>query len=187
MDDILFNLGLVKENTGHENMKVLAIDIGFHNMGLVLAECGNGPTIEVEFMKKVSLEDYKYIYSNDFVDLVPLFVDDHKDIFDKAERILIERQPPQGFTNIEILLNYMFKDKVLLISPLTIHSHFGMRHLNYEERKERMLVMMGKYIDLDTIPYERKHDIADAYCMIMYYNFKISVHFFDRFRYQRTS
>jgi len=164
-------------------MKVLAIDIGFHNMGLVLAECGNGPVIEIEYMKKVSLEDYKYIYSNDFVDLVPLFVDDHREVFDKAERILIERQPPQGFTNIEILLHYMFKDKVLLISPLTIHAHFGMGHLNYEERKERVLVKMGKYIDLDTIPYERKHDIADAYCMLLYYNFKTSVHFFDRFRF----
>ena len=46
-------------------MKILAIDIGYHNMGLVLAEAGNGPKIEVEYMKKVSLEEYKYIYSND--------------------------------------------------------------------------------------------------------------------------
>jgi len=70
-------------------MKVLAIDIGYHNMGLVLAECGNGPQIDIEYIKKVSLEDYKYIYSNDIVDLIPLFVDEHKEIFDKAERILI--------------------------------------------------------------------------------------------------
>ena len=44
-------------------------------MGLVLAECGNGPQIDIEYVKKVSLEYYKYIYSNDFVDLIPLFVD----------------------------------------------------------------------------------------------------------------
>ena len=163
-------------------MKVLAIDIGFHNMGLVLAECGNGPVIEVEYMKKVSLEDYKYIYSNDFVDLVPLFVDDHREVFDKAERILIERQPPQGFTNIEILLNYMFKDKVTLISPVSMHMHFGMRHLDYEERKERTVLIAEKYLD-DEIPYERKHDIADAFCMIVYFNFKVTTHIFDKFRY----
>ena len=52
-------------------MKVLAIDIGYHNMGLVLAECGKAPDLDIEFFKKVSLEDYKYIYSNDIVDLVP--------------------------------------------------------------------------------------------------------------------
>jgi hypothetical protein len=164
-------------------MKVLAIDIGYHNMGLVLAECGKGPKVDVEFMKKVSLEDYKYIHSNDIVDLIPLFVEDHRFIFDaSADTILIERQPPGGFTNIEVLLNYMFKDKVILVSPVSMHTHFGMRHLNYEERKERTVSIADKYIEGE-IPYERKHDIADALCMILYYNFRVSVHFFDKFRF----
>jgi hypothetical protein len=165
----------------HKDMKVLAIDIGYHNMGLVLAEAGKGPKVDVEFIKKVSLGDYKYIYSNDIVDLVPLFVDAHKHIFEAADTILIERQPPGGLTNIEVLLHYMFKDKVILVSPVSMHTHFGMRHLNYEERKERTVSIADKYIDGE-IPYERKHDIADALCMIVYYNFKVSVHFFDRFR-----
>ena len=47
-----------------------------------------------------------------------------QDIFDSADKILIERQPPGGFTNIEILLNYMFKDKVTLISPVSMHMSF---------------------------------------------------------------
>ena len=118
-------------------MRVLAIDIGFHNMGLVLAEFEDNPNIRVEYIKKVSLEDYKYLRTNDMVDLVPLFVEDHQDIFDSADKILIERQPPGGFTNIEILLHYMFKDKVVLVSPVSMHTHFGMRHLDYEQRKER--------------------------------------------------
>ena len=162
-------------------MKVLAIDIGYHNMGLVLAECIKGTKLKVDFIKKVSLEDYKYIYTNDFVDLIPLFVDDHKQIFEEANTILIERQPPGGFTNIEILLHYMFKDKVILVSPVSMHTHFGMRHLNYEERKERTISIASKYIVGD-IPYERKHDIADALCMIIYHHFRTSVHFFDQFR-----
>ena len=163
-------------------MKILAIDIGYHNMGLVLADSEAGPKIEVEYVKKVSLGDYKYIQSNDFVDLIPLFVEDHRHIFDAADKILIERQPPGGFQNIEILLHYMFKDKVSLISPVSMHTHFGMRHLDYEERKERTVSMTEKYLK-DDIPYERKHDIADAFCMIMYYNFKVTTHIFDKFRY----
>jgi len=163
-------------------MKVLAIDIGYHNMGLVLAESGNGPKIEVCYVKKVSLEDYKYIKSNDFVDLIPLFVEDHQDIFDSAEKILIERQPPGGFQNIEILLHYMFRDKVSLISPVSMHTHFGIRHLDYDQRKERTVSIAEKYIDGE-IPYERKHDIGDALCMIVYHNFRNTVHFFDKFRY----
>jgi hypothetical protein len=163
-------------------MKVLAIDIGYHNMGLVVADCGKSPNIDVNYIKKVSLEDYKHLGSNDIVDLVPLMVDDHRDIFDEAETILIERQPPGGFTNIEVLLNYMFRDKVKLVSPVSMHTHFGMRHLNYDERKERTTSLAERYTNVN-IPYERKHDIADAICMLMYHNFKISVHFFDQFKY----
>ena len=163
-------------------MRVLAIDIGYHNMGLVLAEFEDDPKIHVKCMKKVSLEDYKYIRSNDFVDLIPLFVEDHQELFDSADKILIERQPPGGFTNIEILLHYMFRDKVVLVSPVSMHTHFGMRHLDYEERKERTVLITEKYLK-DDIPYERKHDIADAFCMIVYYNFKVTTHIFDKFRY----
>ena len=163
-------------------MKVLAIDIGYHNMGMVLAMSESGPKIEVEYIKKVNLEDYKYIQTNDFVDLIPLFVEDHREIFDAADKILIERQPPGGFTNIEILLHYMFKDKVTLISPVSMHTHFGMRHLDYDQRKERTVSIAEKYIE-DDIPYERKHDIADALCMVVYDNFKSCVHFFDKFKY----
>jgi len=128
-------------------MKILAIDIGYHNMGLVLAESLTGPKIVVEYMKKVSLEDYKYLKTNDFVDLVPLFVEDHQHLFDAAEKILIERQPPGGFTNIEILLHYMFKDKVKLVSPVSMHTHFGIRHLDYEERKERTVSLAQKFLN----------------------------------------
>jgi len=163
-------------------MRVLAIDIGYHNMGLVLAEFEDNPNIRVEYIKKVSLEDYKYLRTNDMVDLVPLFVEDHQDIFDAADKILIERQPPGGFTNIEILLHYMFKDKVVLVSPVSMHTHFGMRHLDYEQRKERTVSITEKYLKGE-IPYERKHDIADAFCMIVYYNFKVTTHIFDRFRF----
>ena len=161
-------------------MKVLSIDIGYHNMGIVFAEC-SGPKITVEYIKKVSLEDYKYIKTNGFIDIIPLFVEDHKDLFDRADKILIERQPPGGFTNMEILVHYMCKDKVTLVSPVSMHVHFGMRHLNYEERKERTVSIAERYIGGD-IPYERKHDIGDALCMIIYDNFRTSVHIFDRFR-----
>ena len=163
-------------------MRVLAIDIGYHNMGLVLAEFEDDPKIYVKCMKKASLEDYKYIRSNDFIDLIPLFVEDHQELFDSADKILIERQPPGGFTNIEILLHYMFRDKVVLVSPVSMHTHFGMRHLDYEERKERTVSMTEKYLK-DDIPFDRKHDIADAFCMIMYFNFKVTTHIFDKFRY----
>ena len=76
----------------------------------------------------------------------------------------------------------MFRDKVSLISPVSMHTHFGIRHLDYDQRKERTVSIAEKYIDGE-IPYERKHDIGDALCMIVYHNFRNTVHFFDKFRY----
>jgi hypothetical protein len=76
----------------------------------------------------------------------------------------------------------MFKEKVLLVSPVSMHVRFGMRHLDYEERKERTVAIAEKYIEGE-IPYERKHDIADALCMIVFDNFRSCVHFFDKFKY----
>ena len=78
--------------------RVLSIDIGFHNLGLVLASWArkNAP-LEIEIAKKVSLEDFKYIApSNEIAHLVPLFVDAHQVLFDSADVILIERQPLVG-------------------------------------------------------------------------------------------
>ena len=167
-------------------MKVLSIDIGYHNMGLVLAECPlKGDGVVVEFAKRINLEDYKYnAETNEIADLVPLFVEDHQYIFDAAQKILIERQPPGGFTNIQTLLHYMFKDRVILVSPVSLHTHFGMRHLNYDERKERTESIASKYIAWDIPEGERRHDISDALCMILYFNFRAGVHIFDRFRFK---
>ena len=49
-------------------------------------------------------------------------------------------------------------------------------------RKDRTVEIASKHMK-EEIPYERKHDIADALCMILYHNFKISVHIFDQFKY----
>jgi len=166
-------------------MKVLSIDIGYHNMGLVLAECPmKGPGVVVEFAKRINLEDYKmHSPSNEIADLVPLFVEDHQFIFNAAEKILIERQPPGGFTNTQTLLHYMFRDRVVLVSPVSLHTHFGMRELDYDQRKERTESIASKYIEWDIPEGERRHDISDALCMILYFNFRAGVHVFDKFRY----
>jgi hypothetical protein len=171
-------------------MRVLAVDIGWHNMGLVLAETPlKGPDVKVEFYKKVSLADYKDLgESNDVVHLVPLFVDDHHFIFQSADVILIERQPPSGLTAIQTLLHYILskehRKRVIIISPNSLHVHFGISHLTYEQRKERTEAILARHVNLDDIPGDRKHDIADAMCMILYYNFENGVHFFDRFKFK---
>ena len=58
----------------------------------------------------------------------------------------------------------MFRDKDKLISPVSMHLHFGIINLDYDERKERTISLAERCLK-EEIPYERKYDIADAVCM----------------------
>ena len=164
-------------------MKILAIDVGYHNIGVCFADCSSS-VVKVEMIKKVSLEDFKFSTdSNELVDLVPAFCEAHEILFETADVVLVERQPPQGLKAIEALIHYMYKPKVVLVSPNSLHAHFGIAHLNYDERKVRVEKIASHYIKHLECPWERKHDIADAVCMVVYYHFRNSVHIFDRFRF----
>ena len=166
-------------------MKILAIDVGYHNIGVCFADCSSG-FVNVELIKKVSLEEYKFaVDSSELVDLVPAFCEAHEILFDTADVVLVERQPPKGLKAIEVLLHFMYKSKVVLVSPTSLHTHFGMAHLNYDQRKERVEKIASHYVKDLPCPWERKHDIADAVCMVVYYNFRQSVHAFDRFRFTK--
>ena len=44
--------------------------------------------------------------------------------------------------------------------------NFRFNHLEYEDRKDRVVKIASKYITLPDIT--RQHDIADAFCMILY-------------------
>jgi len=154
-------------------MQVLAIDVGYHNLAIVVAQC-NKTEIKIDFCKKVSLEDYKYIQSNDFVDLVPLMLNDYKKYFETSEQILIERQPIGGFTDIQTLIHYIHRDKTILISPNSMHKYFGFDNLDYDQRKEQTVKIATPYLEDNEYFHrlERKHDIADAVCMILFQNYR---------------
>ena len=156
-----------------KDMKLLGIDIGYYNIGLVLAQC-NKEKVNVLYVQKVDLTQYKSREAPELSDMIHGFVTDYADTFCRADQVLIERQPPGGLTSVEVLLHYIFRHKAILISPVSMHAHFNIGHLDYEQRKERTELIASKYIK-DSSYYdrlERKHDIADALCMILYQNFK---------------
>ena len=160
-------------------MQILAIDIGYHNLAIVVAECDK-TEIKIKFCEKVSLQDYKYIHSNDLVDLIPLMLDDpkYKSWFDSSEQILIERQPLDGLLAVQTLIHHILRDKnPILVSPNAMHKHFGFGKLDYDQRKERTVKIATPYLEDNEYfqRLERKHDIADAICMILFQNYHNSI------------
>jgi hypothetical protein len=102
-------------------------------------------------------------------DYIDHFVQEHP-FLHEADIILLERQPPVGITNVQDLLFVRFRKKVKLISPNAVHSFFKLNN-NYDFRKKQTEEIAKLYLS-DIFQYndnERKHDIADAMVMILYF------------------
>ena len=155
-------------------MLYTAIDVGYKNLGLIQVELNQTATavVSTTFMKKIDISrtkcknNCKIPHTNEVADLISHFIEEYQYVLNTADVILMERQPPGGLTNIEALLFFIFRNKIKLISPNSVHCHFGFGHLDYERRKERVVSIASKHITLPDIT--RKHDIADAFCMILY-------------------
>ncbi len=166
-------------------MKVLTIDIGVHHLGLVLSELSDDFThAEIKWFElvnitlfthnKISKDDCKLYHTKTFADWITHCVQEWEIYFDQADKILIERQPPMGFVVLEQLLFYRFRDKSVLISPTSLHCHFGIRECDYEERKKQTVRIILETGLLDNHQekfdaLERQHDITDSVCMLIFW------------------
>ena len=103
-------------------------------------------------------------------DYLDHFIQEKQNLFDTADIILIERQPPVGITNVQDLLFTKFRSKVLLISPNSVHKYFKLSS-EYLVRKIESEKISEIYLSNFTNFSNniRKHDISDALLMIIFY------------------
>lgn len=158
---------------------IVGIDIGYHNLGLVKTTISEKGEPTVILAKRIDLTNLKCPnctvtpHTNDVADLVAHFIHQyHDDVLNPADTILLERQPPGGLTSVEALLLFAYRSKTVLVSPNSMHKHFGIGVLDYENRKLRTEEIAGDYFTPDLKTYwnqVRKHDMADAMCMILYF------------------
>jgi len=159
-------------------MLIGAIDIGYTNLGLVLAQVDHYKIKHVYFCKRINIGNYhcknkdcKVPHTREVCDLVTHFAQDYKQVLDSCEILLVERQPPGGLGNVEALICYLFRPKIHWISPTSMHKHHMISHLDYEGRKVKTEQIAKKWLGgkVDYDKEVRKHDMADAMCMIMFW------------------
>lgn len=146
---------------------LVSIDIGYSNMAIVELTT-DFKNFTVNNVHKIDLSNFneREVYMS-----MIKFISEYKEVFDNSDLILIERQPPQGLTNIQDILAYNFSSKVKLICPRSMHKHFMISKLDYDSRKQQTVKITSKYLK-DFLVFEnesRKHDIADAFCQGLYY------------------
>ena len=179
-------------------MKVLSIDVGIINLGYVFAEISfsNNITINKYSLRQYYLDeeflievldcnrvnitnmkhsimkfcDCKLHHDYCIPDYLDHFIQEHSEMFDTSELIIIERQPPMGVTNVQDLLFTKYRNKVMLMNPGRIIKYFMMSR-DYSKRKMESEKIASKYLCSFSNFYNniRKHDISDAMLMLIYY------------------
>jgi hypothetical protein len=109
-----------------------------------------------------------------FADYCKHFFQRYAHEFNEATYIIVEQQPPNGLMAIQELIRYEFRDKIRMVSPNTMHAYFKIQHLNYEQRKEFVIRYANTKLNLfkDYQTYIRKHDMADALCILVVFLFE---------------
>jgi hypothetical protein len=120
--------------------------------------------------KKVARCDCKLHHDRCIPDYLDHFIQETSH-FRECDVLILERQPPVGITNVQDLLFKLFRDKVILIHPMSVHSYFNLPSCQYNLRKEKSENLSRYYLNdfkmfSDNI---RKHDIADAMLMTLYF------------------
>ena len=162
-------------------MIIIGIDVGYHNMALIVSEVDEDFNVSVRSAhliditkiphRKVCTRECKIPHTREVADMMAHFFQEYGDLMESADVILVERQPPTGLTQIETLLLYLYRDKTTLVSPNSMHSYFGINHFDYDRRKVCTVNIAEPYLSNNEtyMRVERKHDIADAMCIILFY------------------
>lgn len=171
-------------NHQQEIHTVLAIDIGIRNLALTLctmdSEYNFIDIVGVDlvdittFPHKEDEENCKLKHTKTFADWLEHIFEYYDIVFENADHILLEKQPPTGIVGIEQLLFYKYRHKAILISPNSMHKYLHIGHLDYEQRKIETMKIFVKHVRLinvieDYNSFERKHDIADAFCLAKFW------------------
>ena len=169
-------------------MKILAIDVGLLHLASIFVRLAN------DYLERKDVILEEEISLCDLVDITEL-VSECKDpncelyhdkiicdymmhlfkkfrtTFEAADLILVERQPPTGLVAVQELIMREYRSKSLLISPTAMLNFFGILHFEYLERKDHTEQIAMKYLgSLKVFVFnERRHDMADAFCILYYY------------------
>ena len=164
--------------------KLLSIDVGIIHFGISVSILNEDFTLkEVIWVdniditmykhKKCSLENCKLYHTKTFYDWIEHTIQENLEHFESSDMIIVEKQPPQGLVVIEQLIFSKYRRKTTLISPRSVHKFLNFFDLDYDSRKEMSVKIGDKYLSDSLIErtetFDRRHDISDSICMMLYF------------------
>ena len=163
---------------------VLSIDVGVIHLGISVSILNHDYTLkEVIWVDNIDITSYqhrscspkecKLYHTKMFSDWIEHMCQENQIFFDRADYILIEKQPPLGFVVVEQLLFSKYRNKTIIISPRSVHKYLNIGSFDYEIRKQLSDKIADRVLPLhlldQTMMYDRKHDISDSICILLYF------------------
>ena len=166
---------------------VMSLDIGIKHLGISVTLLNEDYSImQIVWIDLVDIQVFSHVdgvsreecdlgHTKTFCDWMNHVFQNNIVIFEMADIILIERQPPIGLVGIEQLIFSRWRNKAVLISPNSMHKFFQIGHFDYEQRKCKTEQITHKYLNEYSnlsdkyCSYERRHDIADSLCMTLFW------------------
>lgn len=163
---------------------ILSIDIGVQHLSLVLSTITPvGKIQEIRSIDLVNITQYTHTkctqeectlyHTKTFFDWLRHVVQEYNHLFEQADVILIERQPPMGFVVVEQILFGFYRDKAVLVAPNSVHAYHNFQNLDYEQRKTASEIISLPYLSTELLEriktFDRAHDVTDAILQLLYY------------------
>ena len=154
---------------------IVGVDVGYINLALVSVVVSDAHEISevtgsmlVDITKTRCLPDCQLHHSNNVVDRMNHMFALHSAVFEDADEILIEAQPVvAGLVHVEALIFSRYRQKAVLVQPTSVQSHFKWPRKQYELKKDAAVQTALPYMpQLQDVV--RKHDLADAFCLILF-------------------
>lgn len=182
--------------------KVLSIDVGVIHLGISLSILNEDFTLkEIVWVDNIDITKYKHTkcsvdkcklyHTKTFYDWIEHTIQENKEYFDESDMIIIEKQPPQGFVVVEQLIFSKYRRKTTIISPQSVHKFLNFFDLDYDQRKELSIKIADRYLSPELIErtksFDRRHDISDSICMLLYFINKKQEEYKKAQRYSRLA
>lgn len=155
-------------------MKIVAIDPGTRNLGLVVYE-----NKKLTHFGCYDLFDYakQKKERTDYALLTYNFIKAHPTIFQHMDKILIEVQMQARMKIICNTFRVMYWDKAIKISPLGVKHFFKIGKGNHRKNKKAAINFVEQFLSSSQFEKIKKHnkfdDICDCVIMVDYYFKKI--------------
>jgi hypothetical protein len=156
---------------------VVAIDVGVKNLGICVWDFN---TAKIEHLETVSLVPHGRYIPSDNVSYVRSFISRFNTYFTDAKVVLVERQMRVNMRIIESVIQALYYEKCVVVSPRLIKMHYDLSTKSYKGNKAKAVEWAMEFVlnnpqsfapgVIDKLSTsKKKDDMADALIMVLYY------------------